>query len=226
MIDPIFVCTETQSPANSVGGKYALEYGSNKVFLLHQTTPKRERQADGGISIFAIEFKLWISIFSRECVVSYRVAGRSQGEGKSFTQIGKEEGKIEFMHTYAYSRQTDVSPKWKSEQSHKFPSTLNTQNILCCVCRSKLVFVSNLGLVLMLAECTLFGGGFQWWKIIGWSSPTGGTFNENSVLTYFHVNISVKKNWANLYKFVQMWEKCMYKFVNICKNLYKKHPHG
>lgn len=113
-------------------------------------TPIRLQSEHGkgrGISIFAIEFKLWISIFSRECVVSYRVAGRSQGEGKSFTQIGEEEGKIEFMHTYAFNRQTDVSPKWKSEQSHKFPSTLNTQNILCSVCRSKLVFVSNLGLV-------------------------------------------------------------------------------
>lgn len=49
------------------------------------------------------------------------------------------------IHTH--NRQTDGSPKWKSERSHKFPSTLNTQNILCCVCRSKLVFVSNLGLV-------------------------------------------------------------------------------
>lgn len=78
----------------------------------------------------------------------------------------KGRGKNRISAYIRIQQQTDVSPKWKSEQSHKFPSTLNTQNILCCVCRSKLVFVSNLGLVLMLAECTLVGGGFQWRKII------------------------------------------------------------
>lgn len=94
---------------------------------------------DFNFPIFAIEFKLWISIFSRECVVSYRVAGRSQGEEKA---LHKKERKREKLNSciHTHIKQTDVSAKWKSDRSHKFPSTLNTQNILCCVCRSKLVF--------------------------------------------------------------------------------------
>lgn len=52
MIDPIYVCTvvvdETQSPANSVGGRCSLEYGPNKTSLLQQSTPKRERHRTGG----------------------------------------------------------------------------------------------------------------------------------------------------------------------------------